>query len=565
MGVVAGLVAFVVLVDLTLNPRDVTDNNALRFGVAATAVLAVVTYLRGRDLDRNPRPVGRLPVVLDLGVVGLLSWVCLSVDGVPPLMFLFLAQVVSNTFVYRRRARVVINTLTLLGATITSAFIQPGIGNTILAIGFMVAVGFVAEVRMRDLELVDAQRQEALRAAERRTAITIAAAGLRTLDLDEVYGSLVSSVQSLGFDHGHVAAVADDGLRRFVASTDMPNLVDVPPVPGMSGLGGQVLATDATITVEDYHEYAGRLPHRLVDRGLIGVPIRCLGEPVAVLYGARRDPGPIDPIDVEVVEVLALHAGHAIENVRLYERERDVVRRLVEVDELRNDLLSNVSHELRTPLQAIAGMGETLAQRGHQIGGADRQLLLDRINANAQRLRDRIETLLTYSRFESGQTTPELAPLELHGFLRRLLDRLSPLLVERNLVLDIPDTITAMADARLLEHVIENLVMNALQHTPPGTSVLICVKTDGDVARVRVCDEGPGVGDDDVEQLTQRFFRGGEPTRRDRSGLGLGLSLVAAILEGHDTKLEVGNLPTGGACFAFELQMETSRVQSALV
>lgn len=382
--------------------------------------------------------------------------------------------------------------------------------------------------------------------------LVTAAAGLRALDAGSLYDELVEALRQLGFSHAAVAIVGDDGMRRVVAST-RPELVGADAAEASSGLGGVAISEDRTVTVDDYRRWERRLDDREEWRGIVSAPVRCFGKPVGVVHGGHAAPG-VTEADVEAVEAMALHAGVALEKARVHEREQALVARLKEVDQLRDDLLSNVSHELRTPLQAVQGMGETLQERWHDLDDDQRTLLLERLNANAARLRQRIEALMAYARFEPGRTQLRREPVELGAFVDQLLERLGPVLDERVHRRDaVEGHVWVEADRALLEQVVENLVGNALGHTAADVPITVSVVVEADQAGVQVVDAGEGMSAEEVARVTERFYRGGHPDRRPTSGLGLGLSLVAAILEAHGTSLQVQSRPGEGATFGFVL------------
>jgi K+-sensing histidine kinase KdpD len=398
------------------------------------------------------------------------------------------------------------------------------------------------------------QRTQAQQDADggRRAAIVRATAGLRALDADGIHTEIVTALQGLGYNHASVSILSGDGTRAVVASSH-PHLVHHGDVPEAGGIGGIVIAQDRTVLTHDYRLAEERLPGREHARGMVSAPIRRFGTAVGVVHAGHPTPG-FDALDIDAVEAMALHAGVALEKAVVYEREQALVQRLREVEQMRDDLLSNVSHELRTPLQAILGMGETLVTHWDELTDERALELVERSNANAERLHRRIETLMTHARFQAGASSPELAPVELVAFLDRLLERLGPVLAGREVrrdALGAPQHV--LADAALLEHVVENLLVNALQHTAAGSPITLEMEGTGGGVGLAVLDEGDGLSEDDLRRVTERFYRGGHPDRREASGLGLGLSLVAAILEAHGAALEVANRPVGGARFGFVL------------
>lgn len=551
-GILGAIIAVTAGVDLVVNPRAVTANAAFRWGAVFGLLFSVVLLWRARELGRG-RGAPALAAPADVLAVVLVSVVVLQVGVLPPLLLLYLPIIVSFTFTFVRLARTALTVFTLAAASGVSIATEPGIGNTVLFIGFLGAFALVAELRMEDVEQVAVERELALKGSERRADLVVATANLRTLDVAELHRMLAEALVELGFDHGQVMERLPDGGHAVRASTD-PAVEAFPPAAPGSGLAGRVLATNRTVVVDDYDRWDDRIPGREGISAVVAVPIRCFGAPVAVLAGTRQEAGLIAGEDIVVVEAIALHAGAAMENARTYERERQLLAQLVELDGMRDDLLSNVSHELRTPLQAIAGMGETLRTRRHDLSREQTRILVDRINANADRLKDRIESLLSYSRLESGHQQVAHTTFDLVPFVRDVADRIAPVMAGRVVdVVGVSGPVHVRADERLIEQVLENLLTNAVKYAPDGP-VTIEVRAHTDSATIMVHDRGEGLPSDDLERVTERFYRGGHPNLRPQSGLGLGLALAKAIVNAHDRDLVVQNSP-GGASVGFDLPL----------
>lgn len=112
-----------------------------------------------------------------------------------------------------------------------------------------------------------------------------------------------------------------------------------------------------------------------------------------------------------------------------------------------------------------------------------------------------------------------------------------------------------MGDAFLLERVVENLLSNAAKHTPRGTRVEVSARSDTTVVEISVTDSGPGMSEDDLKHVGQKFYRGGDPNARPTKGIGLGLALVREILELHGSALAVESRVGEGSRFAFRLPL----------
>jgi signal transduction histidine kinase len=117
---------------------------------------------------------------------------------------------------------------------------------------------------------------------------------------------------------------------------------------------------------------------------------------------------------------------------------------------------------------------------------------------------------------------------------------------------DIEEGLLASGDVVLIRRIVSTLLGNASVHTPPGTTITVSCKRRGDAVTVEIADDGPGIPDEDLPFIGERFFRGGETNARPK-GLGLGLALALNILELHGSTLVVENAADGGARFSFSL------------
>jgi len=284
---------------------------------------------------------------------------------------------------------------------------------------------------------------------------------------------------------------------------------------------------------------------------VVASPIWVAGWLACVLVAASHDQE-MSPQELEAFELLAAQAGLALENARRYEQERRNVERLEELDSMKSDFLATVSHELRTPLTVIEGTGLTLERSWDAIDGDTRGDLLSALNANAKTLEEIITKLLDFSRLEAGHPEVRLGALDIGEQLKQTASRLAGLFGDRDLIVDIEPDLLVSADALLVDRVIENLLSNAFKHTSPRTLVELSARREGGEVVVTVRDEGPGIPDEELANLGERFFRGGNLNTRPK-GLGLGLALVREVLDLHGSELEVESQLGRGSRFSFRL------------
>jgi two-component system OmpR family sensor kinase len=209
--------------------------------------------------------------------------------------------------------------------------------------------------------------------------------------------------------------------------------------------------------------------------------------------------------------------------------------------------ISDVSHEIRTPLTAIRGAAEILMDQ--DISPEDQKRFCESIIRESERLTRLANDLLTLKRIE-GDGEIVLKRVDLHDIAEFAAAALLPLLDERSVSLTLsgqaPDV---LGDPDRLQQVIQNLVDNASRVVGIGGRIHVELSGIRGHSVVTVSDDGPGFGDIDPARLFDRFYRGDFARTRGDGGIGLGLTIVKAIVTAHEGTVEAVNLPGGGACF----------------
>jgi two-component system OmpR family sensor kinase len=241
-------------------------------------------------------------------------------------------------------------------------------------------------------------------------------------------------------------------------------------------------------------------------------------------------------------------------NAMLEQIEDAFAERTESEDRLRR-FVADAAHELRTPLTSIRGYAE-LFRRGAADRPEDLAKSMQRIEAEAARMGVLVDDLLLLARLDQGRPL-ETAPVDVG---RVATDVVSDAAVRRpdrpvGLHLDADGgSLLVTGDDGRLHQAVQNLVANALTHTPDGTPVQVTVaREDGHVV-VEVADEGPGIPAESVPHLFERFYRvDGSRARGQGGGTGLGLSIVAAVAEAHGGTAEAESSLGGGARFRIRL------------
>jgi two-component system, OmpR family, phosphate regulon sensor histidine kinase PhoR len=231
------------------------------------------------------------------------------------------------------------------------------------------------------------------------------------------------------------------------------------------------------------------------------------------------------------------------------------VTELRRLESLRRDFVANASHELRTPIAAVRSATETLRSGALEDPRAAARFV-DIIERNAQRLQSLLEDMLELSKLESNEFKLKRERVEL-GSVVPIVLALFRERAEKKAVRLAAELARAPAavegDARALEHVLSNLVDNAVKYCPAGTRVLVSASLAGDRVNLVVSDTGPGIPAEHVPRLFERFYRVDAGRSRDLGGTGLGLSIVKHMVEAMRGKVWVESEVGRGSTFTVSL------------
>ncbi len=235
----------------------------------------------------------------------------------------------------------------------------------------------------------------------------------------------------------------------------------------------------------------------------------------------------------------------------------DNMEELRQADRMRRELVANVSHDLRSPLASIQGYLETVHIKDGSLPPDERQRYVETALKNARRLNHLVSNLFDLSKLESNQIEPTLEPFSVAELVQDITMQYRTTAEEKDIRLQaaIPERqVRAKADIGLVERVLSNLIDNAIHYTPPGGEV--CVRltdTDDDTLQIRVEDSGPGIPEDDLPHIFERFYRVDKSRDRSKGGAGLGLAIAHKIVELHGSTLQVESTVGEGTVFHFTL------------
>jgi two-component system sensor histidine kinase KdpD len=285
------------------------------------------------------------------------------------------------------------------------------------------------------------------------------------------------------------------------------------------------------------------------------VPIEHDGQRLgAITLVAGEDDELFSPAADRLLSAVAAQIAQTAEreSFRRAATEAEILRR---TDELKTALLNAVSHDLRTPLASIIASAGSLRQVDVSWSDQDRREFAEAIEEEARRLNRIVGNLLDLSRIEAGTLRPEKGWYDFGALVDDVLGRLRGAAEGHELSSEVPGDLPPVPlDYVQIDEVLSNLIENAIKYTPPGTNVVVGARVDGADLVVTVDDDGPGIPEDSLERLFERFQRaegnGGRP-----AGTGLGLSVAKGLVEAHGGRISAQNRRGGGASFVFTLPL----------
>jgi two-component system OmpR family sensor kinase len=344
---------------------------------------------------------------------------------------------------------------------------------------------------------------------------------------------------------------------------------------GSSGLRYRVYVTrdpqgaELTLAAVPLREVEATLGHlRFVETlEILGI-LAALG--LTAFFLVRLGLRPLDRMEVTAGEIAAGELSRRVSpadsrsevgrlglalNAMLERLEQAFAQRQASEERLRR-FLADASHELRTPLASIRGYAE-LFRMGATRDEAGTRLAMRRIEEESQRMGLLVEDLLTLARLDEA---PGLRrePVDLAALARDAVQDARATAPARSIALRATRPAVLSGDPHQLRQVLANLLRNALVHTPERTPIEVSVEQDDEYVTLSVRDHGPGLPGEAPALLFDRFWRAEGGRERGKGGAGLGLAIVAGVVEAHDGLLSAADAPGGGAVFVVRLPRSTT-------
>ena len=279
----------------------------------------------------------------------------------------------------------------------------------------------------------------------------------------------------------------------------------------------------------------------------------------SAVYGVmavRTQERALDEFEASILLSLLGECALALENEKNI-REKKEAAVAAENERLRSNLLRSISHDLRTPLTSISGNASNLLSNSGEFDEETKKRLYADIYEDSVWLINLVENLLAVTRIEQGRVELHMTAELVEELVEEALSHVSRMDEEHTLSTEYrEDFLMARMDARLIVQVLVNLIDNAVKYTPKGSHIRICCGRQGDMVRIQVADDGPGIPDNQKEHVFEMFYTCGAQGGDSRRSTGLGLYLCRAIVHAHGGRLTLTDNEPHGAVFTFTLPRE---------
>jgi signal transduction histidine kinase/HAMP domain-containing protein len=287
------------------------------------------------------------------------------------------------------------------------------------------------------------------------------------------------------------------------------------------------------------------------------LPLRMGEQTIGVLDILNTETDTLDEDTISVLQNVANQITIALENARIYEKEKETARRLRRTETFRSRFLTHMSHELREPLTNIIGFSRLLLKGLDGPMNDQQRQDLQIIHANSQHLLGLINDLLDVSQIEAGMMELHFQSFDLSDTIESVMATTSALVRGKDIELrqEIDDLPLVKADVARIRQVLLKLLTNAAKFTEQG-SITVRAWTDDHQVLVSVSDTGKGISPEDQQRVFDRFEQGRLGNGRRPNGAGLGLALSKEFVEMHGGEIWLESAVGEGATFTFSLPLD---------
>jgi PAS domain S-box-containing protein len=420
-------------------------------------------------------------------------------------------------------------------------------------------------VAVENARLFEAERRARAEAEETGAMVrrlqNVMDVALAHLTLDDLLRELLGRIRDmLAGDTVAILLLTEDGQRlRAHAAIGLEEEVEAGvEIPIGRGIAGGIAASRAPMIVDDLAmvEVANPILRQKGIQSLVGVPLLLDGRVIGVIHVGMLHPRRFTTAEARLLQLAADRVALAIDHARLYQEAQEGVR-------LRDEFLSVAAHELRTPVTSLLAYAQVLERRAlREQTASERDLrALHVIAGQAERLSTLISTLLDVSRIQRGHFTLDCRPVDLctvvGGVVDQMQDELRSSSAQHVVTFEcLAAPVVVDGDSMRLEQVVQNLVGNAVKYSPDGGLVTVRVEQSADCAIIAVGDQGLGIPQEAQAHLFDRFYRAGNVSSSNISGMGIGLYVVKEIVSRHGGTVEVQSSEGAGSTFRVRIPLK---------
>jgi signal transduction histidine kinase len=365
-----------------------------------------------------------------------------------------------------------------------------------------------------------------------------------TLEPEPLLQFLIRSAADLLDTEAASILLFDEKTQRlyFAASTgaDPAELRKI-PVPLEGSIAGTIYRDDSPLIINEvaadprhYRQVGEKI--RFEARTLIGVPMRMRERRIGVLEALNKRGGPFTENDLETLSIIASQAAVAIHNANLVSALQKAYNELGKVEKLKSDFIAIASHELRTPLGVILGYAALLKEDADQATSEHAAAVLN----SALRMRALIEDMTNMNMMRVGSAELAVSRQALQPILEAAYEEMRPLIEAKGQQVSshvAPEQLQVNVDAQKMTMALTNLLNNAMRFTPGGGRIELGLERHGAEAWMRVRDTGVGLPADQLERIFDQFYQVEPHMTRRHEGMGLGLSIVQAVVRAHSGRV----------------------------
>lgn len=253
-----------------------------------------------------------------------------------------------------------------------------------------------------------------------------------------------------------------------------------------------------------------------------------------------------------------IEVGGPADLVFLGQRLNWLRQKLSQYEQEKNKFASHISHELKTPLASIHEAAELLADEVAGPVSDEQREVIDILRKNCAQLEKLIENLVGITMAQAEKACLRLSEFSIEDLINDTITAHRPAIINKGLNLRTTlAALTMQGDWDRLKTVIDNLLSNAVKYTPDGGTITITAERLGEMAIVEVHDSGPGIPENEREQIFSPFFQGSADCRSHVRGTGLGLAIAREYVTAHNGTLELARLTEAGTCFRLTLPLSS--------